>query len=154
MTIDPLTGLYDRRALERAIDGEVKRAARRRGSVALLTLDIDGFRELNDTLGHLIGGRLLAEAARLLLRLVRDVDVVARTGPDDFGVLLAASDEKVASRAASRLLEAFGQHTFLAREGLDLHLSVKTGQAVFPDNGDRSHDLLEAARADRERRRS
>jgi diguanylate cyclase (GGDEF)-like protein len=145
-SIDPLTDLFDEKFYMRTLEHEVSRKKKQGGaSVALLAIDLDGFRQVNDTHGHLVGGRLLVEAARVLLRSVREVDVVARIGPDEFGVLLVSTELAGAVRTAERVRSAFAQHRFLSREGLDLDLSVAIGVAAFPQHGENASQLRDAA---------
>ncbi|MFH0901135.1 MAG: diguanylate cyclase [Pseudomonadota bacterium] len=144
-SVDPLTSLYDGKYLRHTLVDEIKRAQRRGGSVALIVVDINGFRHINDTHGHLVGGRMLIEASRVILRTVRDVDVVARTGPDEFAIVLAASDSRSAARVSTRIREAFARHSFLAREGLALHVSVTAEMAVYPQHGSTADALLASA---------
>lgn len=143
--LDPLTELYDRSYLERALAHELARAERGGPPVAAIAVDLAGFREINDRHGHLLGGQVVVELARLVSRAVRDFDLVARVGPDEIGVVLVGTDRRDAERVAARIREAVLGHRFLAREGLDLRLAVEVGIACGPEPGDTGHTLLERA---------
>jgi diguanylate cyclase (GGDEF)-like protein len=145
-TIDPLTDLPDARSLQRAVADAIARAVHVGGQgLAVLAVDLVGFRNVNDRHGHLTGGRVLVEAARVLSRLVRDVDLVARIGADEFGILLSAADGRGAVRVAERIRDAFGRHRFLAREGLELSMGIRIGAGVYPQHGLTARDLIAAA---------
>lgn len=137
---DPLTGAANRRALLARIDYEIARHSRTRHRFALLTLDLDGFKSLNDRFGHPAGDDLLREVAGALARVVRDQDTVARVGGDEFCVLAPETDEAGAERLISRV------ETAVARvvAGAD-SLGASAGAAVFPGDGKSASGLLEAA---------
>jgi len=101
--IDPLTELYNRRYIMHAITREAGRADRQNQRLALLMIDINGFKGVNDSLGHLIGDRILREMANLLQGTFRTTDIVSRYGGDEFLVLLVDAEEKEAGRAIQRL---------------------------------------------------
>lgn len=143
--IDPLTDLVDARALERAVAHDLQLAQKSERQVAVLALEVGRLDEVKQAHGDLVAGQALVEAARLVTRSVRDVDLVARTGPQSFGVLLAATDGTGATRAADRLRSVFQAHRFLAREGLDVQLAVGVGTAIYPEGGDGARGLLDAA---------
>ncbi len=140
---DPLTGLYNRRVLaERAQD--VMAQARRGGfKAAVLFVDLDRFKEVNDTLGHAAGDELLAKVARRLQRSLRRGETLARVGGDEFAFLLApvreAEPEKAAQRLLARLLVPFRVH------GRRVQVSASIGVALFPDDGEDLDALLRRA---------
>jgi diguanylate cyclase (GGDEF)-like protein len=145
-SIDPLTDLLDARSLSRNIGHEIELAKKGERGLAVLTLDVQQLPEVRVAQGALVVGQALVECARLLSRQVREVDLVARIGDETFGVLLASTDLKGGERAGERIRNAFAGHRFLAREGLDLPLSVTVGVAGFPEHGQDAAGLLEAAR--------
>lgn len=102
---DPWTRLYNRRYLEAALPGEVERARRYRQPFALLAMDVDHFKEVNDLHGHPAGDRVLAEIAKVLLQSTRSCDAAVRTGGDEFLVLLPATSLTGVRRIADRILE-------------------------------------------------
>jgi two-component system cell cycle response regulator len=130
---DPLTQLLNRRALTERITAEMERALRYDSTLALLMIDLDHFKRVNDTYGHLVGDDVLRDVAQLLSRTIRGSDIVARYGGEEFLVLLPETDEGGAERFAERLREAVEQHEF-AKVSLAevLKLTASVGVAVFP----------------------
>jgi diguanylate cyclase (GGDEF)-like protein len=137
---DPLTGAANRRSLLARIDYEIARHDRSRRSFALLMLDLDGFKLLNDRFGHPAGDDLLREVAGALARVIRDQDTVARVGGDEFCVLAPETDEGGAERLTSRVETAVARVT----AGAD-SLGASVGAATFPRDGNTSERLLQAA---------
>ena len=135
---DPLTGLANRVLLNTVMD-EVMRTAD--GTTALLLLDLDHFKEINDTLGHAAGDLVLVEVARRLRRAVRGGDVVARLGGDEFAVLLTGlSDAAQAEPVATQLLAALSQP--VDYEGLHLSVDASIGIACHPDDALDAEELF------------
>lgn len=143
--IDELTGLFNYRYLELALDRELKRAERYGSSVALLFIDLDLFKGVNDTHGHLIGSRVLGEVGALLRKSVRDVDLVIRYGGDEYTIILVETDAESAAFVAERIRLTIERHGFIADEGYDIHLSACIGYACFPEDTKSKIELLEAA---------
>jgi diguanylate cyclase (GGDEF)-like protein len=137
---DPLTGAANRRSLLQRIDYEMARHSRNRRSFALLMLDLDGFKLLNDRFGHPAGDDLLREVAAALARVIRDQDTVARVGGDEFCVLAPETDAAGAQRLISRVETAVARVT----AGAD-SLGASAGAAVFPRDGETAERLLQAA---------
>jgi diguanylate cyclase (GGDEF)-like protein len=137
---DPLTGAANRRSLLSRIDYEIARHARNRRSFALLMLDLDGFKLLNDRFGHPAGDELLREVAGALARVIRDQDTVARVGGDEFCVLAPETDEAGAERLIGRVEAAVARVTAGSES-----LGASAGAAVFPYDGKTADRLLEAA---------
>ncbi len=104
---DPLTGLPNRALVRDRIDLALKRAARSGNPVSVLLLDLDDFKNVNDSLGHAAGDRLLTDAADRVRRVLRPADTPARLGGDEFAVLLEDADAATAARVASRVIDAF-----------------------------------------------
>jgi diguanylate cyclase (GGDEF)-like protein len=139
-TTDDLTGLPNRRALYAAVAEELRGPPRSR---ALLLLDLDRFKEVNDSLGHHVGDQLLTNAAHRLRGELGPGDVLARLGGDEFAVLLVDADEKRAIAFAAHLKESlFGPITL---EGIALHTDVSIGIALSPDHGTDVDVLLRRA---------
>ena len=111
----------------------------------MLVLDLDDFKELNDTLGHYAGDLLLVEVARRLPRCVRSVDVLARLGGDEFAVLLTDADREDTEAAAARIRSAIGRPYQL--EGIQLALGASVGIALFPDSATSAQALVQRADA-------
>jgi diguanylate cyclase (GGDEF)-like protein len=140
--IDPLTGAVNRRGLAERIDYEVSRHARQKHRFAVVMLDLDGFKGVNDRYGHPAGDELLRDVAASLHEVVRDQDTVARLGGDEFCVLAPETDRAGGDHLADRVRAGVGRVT----TGLDA-LSASVGVAVYPDDGDSARDVLEAADA-------
>jgi two-component system, cell cycle response regulator len=143
--IDELTGLFNYRYLDLALDRELKRAERYGSSVALLFIDLDLFKGVNDTHGHLIGSRVLGEVGSLLRKSVRDVDLVIRYGGDEYTIILVETDAESAAHVAERIRVTIERHSFIADEGYDIHLSACIGYACFPEDTQSKLELLEVA---------
>lgn len=140
---DELTGLPNRSTLIELIDDALQRALAGEGSVALLVLDLDGFKTINDSLGHQIGDALLRQVGERLLEQVRPGDPVARLGGDQFVVLARSCDDAEAAALAFRLQSAFSATFTVA--GITVPLSASIGVAVSrPDVRD-AHQLLSDA---------
>ena len=136
---DPLTGLPNYRALVDALDAEVKRSARSGRPFAVLLLDLDGLKKINDSYGHLVGSRALCHVAAILRFHCREVDTPARFGGDEFAVVLPETNRDAALRVARRVSARVAEETESPR------LSVSIGVAVFPDDGDKIEQLLNSA---------
>jgi two-component system, cell cycle response regulator len=130
---DPLTQLLNRRALTERITAEMERALRYDSTLALLMIDLDHFKRVNDTYGHLVGDDVLRDVAQLLSRTIRGSDIVARYGGEEFLVLLPETEDGGAESFAERLREAVEQHEF-AKDSMAevLKLTASVGVAVFP----------------------
>lgn len=130
-TTDPLTRLLNRRALADRLGTEMERARRFDSHLAVLLVDIDHFKLVNDTAGHLAGDEVLREVASLIQRAVRTVDIVARYGGEEFVVILPETDANGAVVFAERLRELISHHAFGVRDG-QIRLTVSVGIATFP----------------------
>jgi diguanylate cyclase (GGDEF)-like protein len=149
-THDPLTGLPNAALLEDRLDGALRRAARNRQRVAVVMVDFDGFRTVNDAHGPAAGDALLAAASRNLLQAVRASDTVARLGADRFVVVLEAlHSATAAAQLGGKLAAAVAQPCTVRTSGrtIQLALAASLGVALGPDHGDQREDLLAAAEA-------
>lgn len=142
---DGLTGLYNRREFERLLHEEVERAARYRHTLALLMLDIDDFKRINDRYGHQSGDEALRAVAAQLGGAVRPADHVARYGGEEFAVLLPETDADSALALAKRLCELLGTHSIPLSQDRKITLTVSIGMAMYPDNAHSSSKLTAAA---------
>jgi diguanylate cyclase (GGDEF)-like protein len=141
---DSLTGLANRALLADRTEHAIAQAARRNEAVGLLLLDLDGFKEVNDTLGHHCGDLLLQRVAERLTGSVREVDTVARLGGDEFAVLLpAVGSIQQAVTVARRVREALCQPAEV--DGLVIDLSGSIGVALYPEHSADSSHLLQHA---------
>ena len=130
---DPLTQLLNRRALAENMTAEMERALRYDASLALLMIDLDHFKQVNDTHGHLIGDDVLRDMAALLKELVRGHDLVARYGGEEFVILLPETDAAGAEAFAERVRAAVKARPFATRPGEPaLTLTASIGVATFP----------------------
>jgi diguanylate cyclase (GGDEF)-like protein/PAS domain S-box-containing protein len=142
---DTLTGLPNRTLLSERLDRAVVRARRNQTRIAVLFLDLDRFKDVNDSLGHSAGDRILRSAAARLLATVRESDTVARLGGDEFTVLLEdLHDVAAAEQMAVRILEAFTAPLDLDGRS-ELSVSPSIGIALFPDHAELPSDLLKCA---------
>ena len=114
---DPLTGCLNRRGFDQSLARELSRAGRVGSEVSLLALDLDHFKSVNDTRGHLVGDAVLRETGELLRRTVRTGDLVARTGGEEFTILLPDTGSSGAYQLATRLCDAFRSHSFVVSGG-------------------------------------
>jgi diguanylate cyclase (GGDEF)-like protein len=131
---DPLTGLPNRHALRTCIDHAMARARRNRRVLALLFVDLDGFKDINDTHGHECGDRVLAEMARRFAARTRDMDTVARLGGDEFVVVMEdLGDPRFAATLAAKVLAATAEPIVV--EGRPVRLTASVGISVFPGDG-------------------
>ena len=144
---DPLTGLYNRRYLEQALERELRRAVREKTPVGILMADIDFFKRINDTAGHAAGDEVLRELGRFFTDHLRPYDVACRFGGEEFTLILPGSTLETAARQAERLRESVRELT-PSYEGRPLGpLSLSLGVAAFPEDGDTAEALLSAADA-------
>ena len=141
---DALTGLPNRVLFRDRTSQAVAAAARSGGRMALLLVDLDRFKEVNDTLGHHTGDQLLRRVGGRLREALRDSDTVARLGGDEFGVVLReVTDEAAAALAADRVLRALQVPVEL--DGLALEVGGSVGVALFPDHGTDADTLIQRA---------
>jgi diguanylate cyclase (GGDEF)-like protein len=141
---DSLIDLPNRRGFIRELERLIARAGRYDAHAAMLYVDVDGLKSINDTLGHRAGDQALIQVAELLASGVRKSDVVARIGGDEFGILLESADEKAAHETAARLIEMIAACE-LMHEGDSLPLSVAIGVGMI-DANDSADEIM--ARAD------
>ncbi|HEX7649276.1 MAG TPA: diguanylate cyclase, partial [Noviherbaspirillum sp.] len=131
---DALTGLSNRSMFQDRLDQALKKAQRDGTSVALLVLDVDGFKEVNDTLGHGIGDKLLQAAAQRLLHCVRDSDTVARVGGDEFAIIVGdVTDVHNVERVVHAVLQSLAEPFRIDVE--EVYVSASMGITFFPDDG-------------------
>jgi diguanylate cyclase (GGDEF)-like protein len=141
---DPLTGLANRTLLAARAEVALTQAVRLKHSIAILFLDLDGFKSVNDTSGHAVGDRLLQLVAARFQSCIRDIDTLARIGGDEFAVLVAdLADEARAAEVAQRMLDAIGRD--FGFDGHHITLGVSIGIAVHPFDGSEIETMLQAA---------
>ncbi|WP_215408525.1 diguanylate cyclase [Janthinobacterium sp. JC611] len=141
---DPLTGLPNRRLLEDRIEHTLQQSARQRGKSAILYLDLDGFKAINDSYGHGYGDDILKMVATRLVSASRKEDTVARIGGDEFVIVLGNLAGKGDAREpAAKLIEVISEPYFI--NDLTLRLSTSIGIAIYPDDASSVESLLGAA---------
>lgn len=144
---DPLTGCFNHRYFHERLGEELLRAARGRRTVSVLMLDLDEFKRINDTFGHLFGDRVLAWTAETLRSSLRDSDVAGRYGGDEFAVILPEADGAAAGAVADRILATFRTETFREGSRGPVPVAVSIGIATYPADGMTAADLIAAADA-------
>jgi diguanylate cyclase (GGDEF)-like protein len=139
--LDDLTHLYNTRFLEVALEREMESGR----PFTLLFLDLDHFKLVNDEHGHLAGSRLLVEVGRVLRSCVREEDVVARYGGDEYVVVLVGIDSGGGLKVAERVRRAIEDHRFLAREGARVRITSSIGLASYPEHARDKREVLDLA---------
>ena len=140
---DALTGLPNRVLLQDRLAQAIALAERARSSVAFMLMDLDGFKEVNDTLGHQAGDLLLVRVAERLREVLRRADTVARLGGDEFGIVVPHAGAEEAERVARKILDALAHP--VAVEGHSLYVGGSIGIALYPDHGRDPQILLRHA---------
>ncbi len=141
---DALTGLINRTLFSDRLENAVSRARRDGSVVALMFLDLDGFKDVNDRLGHVVGDALLRQVAERLVSCVRESDTVARLGGDEFTVILEGGQRvEDAGRVATKILRAVADPYRVGGE--DIVITTSMGIAAFPLDGETAEDLLKGA---------
>ncbi|MCL2102638.1 MAG: GGDEF domain-containing protein [Syntrophorhabdaceae bacterium] len=143
--IDDLTKLHNIRYLNLVIDREIKRSERYQNIFSVLFMDIDYFKRVNDTHGHLVGSRVLQEVGAVLKSCVRDSDTVIRYGGDEFVVLLVDTNSKEGILIAERMRKAVENELLAQSIGIGLRLTVSIGIASFPEHATTKQHLLNLA---------
>ncbi|HSF19021.1 MAG TPA: GGDEF domain-containing protein [Vicinamibacteria bacterium] len=142
---DDLTSLYNLRFFNRSLETEHQRASRFGRSYGLIFMDLDGLREVNSRRGHLAGGRVLRHVGDFLANRIRQIDVPARIGGDEFVIICPETTKKAARLAAERLRQGIQRLT--DERGMPLGITVSAGIATYPDDGTSPEEVLQ--RADR-----
>ena len=142
---DDLTQLYNSRYLSQVLRRETKRASRGGRPLSLLFIDLDGFKGVNDTHGHLAGSSALVEAAAVIRISARETDIVARFGGDEFALVLPDTGSDGAVMVGERIRDKIAVHPFLKKDGLNIRLTVSVGVATLPDVAGSAEGLIQAA---------
>jgi diguanylate cyclase (GGDEF)-like protein len=144
---DPLTGFYNHRYLHQRLAEEVTRANRAGEPLSVLMLDLDKFKLVNDSFGHLYGDRVLSWTAEVIRSTLRSSDIPARYGGDEFAILLPATSAKAAARAADRIHTAFAAAGHIGEAGEQIDVSLSIGVATYPEDGRSATELIAVADA-------
>jgi len=142
---DELTRMYNARYFEQALDREIRRCRRYGSMMALIFVDLDHFKMINDRYGHLMGSQCLAKVAQIMATSVRDVDILARYGGDEFVVILPETTVATAKAVAERLHAEIGSHVFLKETGANVHISASIGIAGFPHHARTKEEIIRKA---------
>lgn len=139
---DPLTGLANRRSLDRQVETGLVHAARTKGSVGVVVLDLDRLKEINDTYGHEAGDRALRAIGSVLRSIVRQNDLCARFAGDEFVVVLWDCSPEHEARRVLEIQQAVAAYPFEPRTGVRVSLSISAGAARYPQDGSTLEELL------------
>ena len=142
---DMVTGLPNRRALDERLEDEVIKARRTGNTFAVIMLDVDGFKSVNDTYGHTVGDQVLRGIFNHLAAGLRSTDFLARYGGDELTLILTQSDPPSAIVVVQKILENVAQYSFQTPNGHQLHLGLSCGIAMFPVHANTATNLLRAA---------
>jgi diguanylate cyclase (GGDEF)-like protein len=142
---DPLTGLPNTRFLFMHLTRELARAERLKSEVSLMVMDLDNFKDINDSHGHHVGDRALCEVAQVLRTAIRPYDICVRYAGDEFIVVLSGCGADEAEHKRQELQKSIDEVYFEARPGKRVALGISVGAAVFPEDGESYESLLAIA---------
>ena len=145
LIVDDLTGLYNARHFDAVVDREIAAAIRYSFPVSLVFFDLDHFKVVNDTYGHLVGSRLLSEVGALLKRNIRAADAAARFGGDEFVILLSNTDKLQALSMVKNLRTTLKNKGFRGDHGQIIHITASFGIATVPDDSTGKTELMRLA---------
>jgi len=141
--VDGLTGLYVHWFFYQCLEKEISRAERQNSSLALLMVDLDHFKQFNDTYGHLMGDKALMKVAEILKNDLRDIDTVARYGGEEFAIILPGVDERLAFRTADRIRKGLESYHFQVVDG-KFRLTLSIGSSIY-EKGLGAREMVERA---------
>ncbi|MFK7823507.1 MAG: GGDEF domain-containing protein [Oligoflexales bacterium] len=142
--LDELTGLFNYRYLDVALDSELRRASRYQNSFSLLFIDLDDFKKVNDRFGHLVGSGVLKQFAKILKEELREVDTIIRYGGDEYVILLLGTNTHVGVAVAERIRNRIAENIF-ELDGHRIRLTCSLGVACYPEHGRSKEKLLRLA---------
>jgi len=143
---DPLTELPNARGFYMMLEQRLAECQRlNREPLALISMDVDDFKKINDQWGHAIGDRLLASVARVIRKELRQMDILSRYAGDEFVAIMPMASRSMAESIAERIRKAVMDHSFSVRTGKSVTVAISTGIASFPDDGETTEELLTAA---------
>ncbi len=141
---DGLTGLFNHRVFVERFEDELQRAKRYSESIVLMILDLDKFKRINDTYGHLYGDYVLKTTAKLLKESVRAIDIVARYGGEEFAVILINAHKDTTMQTMKRTVDSVASYEF-KEDGITERMTISAGAAEFPSDGENLRDLITVA---------
>lgn len=144
-TKDGLTKLYINRHFMTLLENEIRRCSRYKHNMSLIMLDIDDFKKINDTCGHLVGDKILREVSKQILTTVRKIDVAGRYGGEEFVILLPETTKQGASIIAERLRKNISSIQVALSDNKIIKATVSMGVSQFPTDGDNPQNLIDAA---------
>jgi diguanylate cyclase (GGDEF)-like protein len=142
--LDGLTGIFNRRFFELRVVEEIDRARRFNGGMAVLMVDIDQFKRLNDEFGHLLGDEVLRQVSSMFHQQLRKIDVVCRYGGEEFAILLSQTNPQHALAVAEKLRRLVETWQF---PGVPQSVTISAGVATYPDHGTTRDELVKSADA-------
>lgn len=143
--VDDVTGLHNTRYMNFVIDREITKAKASGIPFTILFVDVDKFKLVNDSHGHLYGSKILSEIGQKLKGFVRDSDSLVRYGGDEFVAILSPADLKTGKMVAERIRKSIEKWEFLKEDGLNLKITVSIGVAVFPEHASTKEEIIKAA---------
>jgi diguanylate cyclase (GGDEF)-like protein len=143
--VDDVTGLHNARYLQQVLDRQIDKAKQSGAPFAVLFLDLDHFKSVNDTHGHLVGSRVLAEVGTILRGCVRGNDVVARYGGDEYVLVLVETETGGALKVGERIRRTIESHRFAIGDGVSVSVTASIGLASYPEHAATKQILLECA---------
>jgi len=144
---DTITGLANRRALDEHLEAEIINARRTNSPFAVIMMDLDGFKSVNDTYGHDVGDQVLRAVFNVISFGIRSSDFIARYGGDELTLILAKSDRQAARLVTDKILENLAKFSYKAPNGKGIKLGISGGIAIYPKHGRSGPELLRAADA-------
>lgn len=141
-TTDPLTGLYNRRFISEYLNKELELSKRYKKKFSVAMLDIDNFKNVNDTHGHLIGDKVLKEISNVFITTLRDSDIIGRYGGEEFVIVMPEIDKKSSLNALKRLLHNVEKNKISLSSNDFLSITLSAGVASYPDDADNVTDLF------------
>ncbi|GAJ23883.1 unnamed protein product, partial [marine sediment metagenome] len=139
---DGLTDLYVYRFFQSKLDEELRRAQRYQESLSLIMMDIDGFKSINDSYGHIAGDEALKEVAQILKKICREVDIIARYGGEEFTIILPTTDKEGAFYVAERIRKAIKNYEFKSPREEPIRLTVSCGVVSYPESAKEKEALI------------
>jgi len=141
---DGLTGLLNHRTFVERFEQELQRANRYNEKLVLMILDLDKFKRINDTYGHLYGDYVLRSTSSVLKNGVRNIDIVARYGGEEFAIVLVKTTKTKSFNSAKRIVKSLADHQF-EKEGHGVQMTISAGMAEYPTDGEGMRDLIAIA---------